>query len=213
MHRSFAFLAFLGIFAPIADDCLAMDPPVEGAAIIAEFEPSGLYAGHWGIDFGTPPGTEVVAGESGVVSFAGIVVGNRTVTVDHGGGMKSSYSYLSSISVEVGERVGRGRPVGSSGRAHGTEGMHFSVRIDGSYIDPRRMLSCSMLDPAAGLRLVPVSRRSRWSAYPVEGEKGHTRRNFRSASYRTSHRWRSCLPAMWARRGFVHPRRCPVAES
>ena len=141
---------------PIASACV-MIPPVE-ALVIQPYSPIGQFGGHWGIDFPVPVGSAVVASDAGVVSFAGMVAGNRTLTVDHGGGLRSSYSYLSATSVATGTPVGRGEKVGNSGVAHGTEAVHFSVRIHGSYVDPARLLDCHWPRMAAALRLVPVSR-------------------------------------------------------
>ncbi|MDF1595190.1 MAG: M23 family metallopeptidase [Acidimicrobiia bacterium] len=166
MYLASAILLAINLLIPAAASCGGMDPPVPGP-VVQGFEPVGRYAGHWGVDYHAVAGTAVTAGQAGTVSFAGVVAGNRTITIDHGGGVKSSYSYLSSVSVEVGERIRRGAAIGLSGRAHGTDAVHFSVRVGGTYVDPNRLFSCSLLDPAAALRLVPVSRRSRSSAYPV----------------------------------------------
>ena len=173
-------------FVPIATDC-GMIPPVE-APVIQPYAPIGQYGGHWGIDFAVPVGSAVRASDGGVVSFAGVVAGNRTLTVDHGGGLRSSYSYLSAIGVVAGSPVGRGERLGSSGLAHGTGAVHFSVRIDGSYVDPARLFDCLWPNAAAALRLVPVSRSSSRSAYPVERETRNSRRDFRSTAHRPSDR-------------------------
>ena len=183
---------------PAVSVCGGMDPPV-AAAVIRPFAPIGRYDGHWGLDYGVISGTTVGAGDGGVVSFAGVVVGNRTVTVDHGGGVKSSYSYLSRIDTGVGDRLRKGDSIGLSGIAHGTDALHFSIRVAGSYIDPNRLLTCSLMNPAAGLRLVPTSRKSKRSAYPVGREKRHTRRHVRSTTHSASHCGRSSVSAAGAR--------------
>lgn len=156
MNLAVLLVVLARAFVPIASDCV-MIPPVE-ASVIQPYAPIGQYGGHWGIDFAVPVGSAVRASDGGVVSFAGVVAGNRTLTVDHGGGLRSSYSYLSAIGVGAGSPVGRGERLGSSGVAHGSEGVHFSVRIDGSYVDPARLLDCRRPNAAAALRLVPASR-------------------------------------------------------
>jgi murein DD-endopeptidase MepM/ murein hydrolase activator NlpD len=71
--------------------CVGLSPPLEGD-IVDGFRPIGLYEGHWGVDYQAVVASEndVRAAASGVVTFSGVVVGNRTVTVDHGGGLKTA---------------------------------------------------------------------------------------------------------------------------
>ena len=190
MRLAVVLAVLIRSFVPAVSGCGGMDPPVAGE-VVRSFAPIGRYDGHWGLDYGVLSGRPVSAGDGGVVSFAGVVVGNRTVTVDHGGGVKSSYSYLSRIDTEVGDHLRRGDLIGLSGIAHGTDALHFSIRVAGSYVDPNRLLTCSLMDPATGLRLVPTSRKSKRSAYPVEREKRHTRRHVRSTTPSASHCRRS----------------------
>ncbi len=96
--------------------------------------------GHRGIDVATPMGSAVRASADGVVSFAGSVAGNRTVTVDHGDGLLTSYSFLQDVGVAKGDAVSLGTVVGTVGRGH-TNGdarshVHLSARRDGVYFDP-----------------------------------------------------------------------------
>ena len=81
---------------------------------MAPFAPVGRYEGHWGLDLAARYGSPVRAAGAGIVTFAGSVAGMRSVTIDHGGGLRSSVSYLSEILVETGMRVvagDRGRAV------------------------------------------------------------------------------------------------------
>ncbi len=88
---------------------LCLQAPVPGS-VVAPFAPAGRYEGHWGIDLAARYGSPVRASGSGVVTFAGSVAGMRSVTIDHGGGLRSSVSYLSEILVEAGTAVdGRDR--------------------------------------------------------------------------------------------------------
>jgi len=116
------------------------------------FAPVGRYAGHWGIDYAMETGSVVTAVSNGVVTFAGPVAGMRSVTIDHGGGVRTSYSYLESIGVSIGDRVRRGHVLGTSGTDHGLSALHFSVRVHGSYVDPSFMFSCNR----GTVRLSPV---------------------------------------------------------
>lgn len=128
-----------------------MVSPVDGP-VAREFAPEGQYAGHWGIDFAVPVGTPVRAIAPGVVSFSGSVAGRLSVTIDHGGGLRTSYSYLSDRSVSQGEVVAAGTIVGFSGVDNGIDALHLSMRVNDVYINPG--FSCAALVPARGLRLV-----------------------------------------------------------
>lgn len=95
--------------------------------------------GHRGIDIAAPTGTAVRASADGTVSFAGSVAGNRTVTVDHGDGLLTSYSFLGTAAVKKGDPVMSGDVVGAVGTGHATNQqshVHLSARRDGIYVDP-----------------------------------------------------------------------------
>lgn len=118
--------------------------PVDGP-VIRTFElPEGPYgAGHRGIDIAAPPGTVVRAANDGVVAFAGLVAGARYVSVDHADGVRTTYSWLSTVSVQAGDPVRRGDPVGTSGVGHpGVDPahLHFGALFAGTYLDPMLLL-------------------------------------------------------------------------
>lgn len=97
-------------------------------------------AGHRGIDVGARAGASVTAPASGTVLFAGPVAGRSVVTIDHGGGVVSSYDPVVPA-VAAGAEVAAGTVVGvvESGEAmHCPDGcLHLGVRLMGEYIDPR----------------------------------------------------------------------------
>jgi murein DD-endopeptidase MepM/ murein hydrolase activator NlpD len=126
-------------------------PPVDGP-VVRPFAPIGAYGGHWGTDLAVPEGTPIRPIAPGVVSFAGTVAGRVSVTVDHGGTVRSSYSYLSSHLATAGQRVDRSTVIGGTGVDRGIPALHLSVRVGGIYVDPTRV--CSRLTPAQGLALV-----------------------------------------------------------
>ena len=118
--------------------------PVVGP-VIRSFEPpeTPFGAGHRGIDIAVPIGTVVVAPDTGTVTFAGRVGGELFVTLDHGGGLTSTYSWLSVALVRRGDVVGRGAPIALSGRGHPgsiVPHVHLGVRLDGMYLDPLEFL-------------------------------------------------------------------------
>ena len=81
------------------------------------------------------------------------MAGNRTITIDHGGGLKTSY-LLETASPGAWRVVARrgNRPLGMS---HGSDALHFSVRIDGVYVDPMTVLGCRPVDLTKALWLLP----------------------------------------------------------
>ena len=105
------------------------------------------------------PGTPVRAIGDGLVVFAGVVAGNRAVTLLHPDGLRSSYSYLADVRVAVGTRVAIGQVVGTAG-----ERLHLGVRSGGTYLDPAALFT------ATGVHLVPVgdhpSRAARFDGVP-----------------------------------------------
>lgn len=118
--------------------------PVVGP-VIGTFDPpdTPFGAGHRGIDIATEVGTVVIAPEPGVVAFAGKIGGELFVTLDHGGGLTSTYSWVSSALVRKGDSVPRGAVIALSGRGHPdstTAHLHFGVRRDGVYLDPLSFL-------------------------------------------------------------------------
>jgi murein DD-endopeptidase MepM/ murein hydrolase activator NlpD len=135
--------------------------PVRGP-IVRRFEPppTPFAAGHRGIDMAVPAGTPVLASNDGVVAFAGRVGFELFVSIDHPDGLRTTYSFLSAVSVARGEVVPRGRPIAASGPGHAgsTEPhLHFGARIGEAYIDPEPLLLDGLRrDVSQAIRLVPV---------------------------------------------------------
>jgi murein DD-endopeptidase MepM/ murein hydrolase activator NlpD len=124
----------------LAAAALTLVPPVDGP-VARPFDPPARPwgPGHRGVDYRVPPGTPVRAAGDGIVAFAGGVAGGLHVAIDHQGGLRTSYSYLTRVDVARGQRVEGGKTVGLSGGTgpgHGPEVVHFGVRRDGLYIDP-----------------------------------------------------------------------------
>jgi murein DD-endopeptidase MepM/ murein hydrolase activator NlpD len=118
--------------------------PVQGP-VIRSFEPPATpySSGHRGIDIGAPFGTPLKAAGDGVVAFAGWVGGSLFISIDHPDGVRTTYSWLSSVSVKTGQQVSREQIIGATGHGHPevTEPhLHFGARIGSTYIDPMLLL-------------------------------------------------------------------------
>lgn len=132
--------------------------PIEGPVLRPFEPPAGPFgAGHRGIDIGAPVGSLVRAAGDGLVAFAGKVAGSLFVSIDHADGVRTTYSWLSSVAVRAGDPVALGAAIGASGLGHpGVDPphLHFGARYGGTYLDPMLMLGGGSL---VGLvRLAPV---------------------------------------------------------
>jgi len=132
--------------------------PVSGPVIRPFEAPSNPYsAGHRGIDIAAPFGTPLHAANPGVVSFAGWVGGALFISIDHVDGVRTTYSWLSSVSVKKGQSVQRSQVIGATGRGHPElpqPQLHFGARIGTTYIDPLPLLEPE--DVAGLIHLAPV---------------------------------------------------------
>ena len=108
---------------------------------------------HKGLDFGAGWGTPIHAAADGQVTKAGWAGGyGRQVRIAHGGGMATSYSHMSRMSVEPGAYIRQGQLigyVGSSGLSTGPH-LHYEVLQDGRAVNPMsvRFAAAPAADPA-----------------------------------------------------------------
>lgn len=103
--------------------------------------------GHRGIDINTPEGSVIEAAADGTVTFCGFTPaegGGATVSIEHSGGIKTTYMHLSGIKVAKGDTVQQGQTIGQS---DGTP-LHFGIKSShgNRYADP-----LSILPPPATL--------------------------------------------------------------
>ena len=127
---------------------LVFRPPVDAPVVDPFRPPENPYGpGNRGVEYDTEPGDVVRAAAAGTVVFSGAVAGSLYVTLDHGGGVLSTYSYLQRISVRAGADVAAGQVIAIAG-----ERLHFSVRVDGSYADPAGFVGVRRVR----VRLVPL---------------------------------------------------------
>jgi murein DD-endopeptidase MepM/ murein hydrolase activator NlpD len=94
---------------------------------------------HRGLDIAATPGSDFVATARGRVIFAGVRGSfGRTVVVDHGHGLETTYGHAAALHVRAGQQVERGQrlgAVGSSGRSTGPH-VHYAVELRGRAVDP-----------------------------------------------------------------------------
>ncbi|MFZ4627402.1 MAG: M23 family metallopeptidase [Blastocatellia bacterium] len=103
----------------------------------------GGYEMHAGVDIATNHGSPISATADGIVLFAGSYQGyGNVVVLDHGYGLTTRYAHMSSIEVEVGQHVTRGKKigaVGSTGRSTAPH-CHYEVRLHDRPVDPLHYL-------------------------------------------------------------------------
>jgi murein DD-endopeptidase MepM/ murein hydrolase activator NlpD len=119
--------------------------PVVGAQVTRPFQPppTPFAAGHRGVDLAGSPWTPVLAAGDGVVAFAGMVAGRPVVSIDHAGGLRTTYEPVDA-SVAAGMRVTRGSPVGTLAAGHVgcpvSACLHWGLRRGETYLDPLALL-------------------------------------------------------------------------
>lgn len=130
-------LGLAGPLAPaVAAEPLSYRPPVDTQPIDGFRPPMSPYgAGNRGVDFATERGHPVTAAAPGVVAFAGPVGGALHVTVLHPDGIRTSYSFLASVTVRRGAHVEGGQEIGRAGAR-----LHWGARAGDAYVDPMVLL-------------------------------------------------------------------------
>lgn len=129
--------------------------PLPGAAVTRPFDalPSRYAAGHRGVDLAGAPGAPVLSAGDGVVVFAGMVAGRPVVSVDHAGGLRTTYEPVQP-SVGAGQVVARGSPLGMLAPGHvgcpAGACLHWGLRRGEDYLDPLWLLT------PPRLRLLPL---------------------------------------------------------
>jgi len=94
---------------------------------------------HYGIDIAAPKGAPVVAPAAGTVTLAATdhYYTGGTIILDHGHGVTSAFLHMDTVSVQVGDVLRQGDPMGTVGAGGRATGPHldwrinwFTVRID-----------------------------------------------------------------------------------
>lgn len=119
--------------------------PVRGAVVNGYSLNCSTDSGHRGIDIDAAPGSMVAAGGGGMVAFVGYTPaegGGITISIDHQGGLRSTYLHLAEAAVAKGQTVTQGQILGKLG----TMPLHFGLKLtsDGDmYFNPLELLPTS----------------------------------------------------------------------
>lgn len=136
-------------------------PLIPRPGVLRGFDPPAKpwLSGHRGVDLrASHDGAPVASPASGTVSFAGVVVDRAVITVDHGGGLRSSFEAVRS-DLKPGAAVAPGDVLGWIQAGHCTPApcVHWGVRRGGEYLNPlafvtdlRPSVLLPPLDPAPG---------------------------------------------------------------
>ena len=98
---------------------------------------------HMGLDLASLAHSDVPAANSGQVIFADdLGIYGLTVVIDHGLGIATSYSHLSSVSVGEGHLVNKGDNIGTTGETGWALGdhLHYGVMVNGFFVNPIEFL-------------------------------------------------------------------------
>ncbi|GIJ45799.1 peptidase [Virgisporangium aliadipatigenens] len=132
--------------------------PLDGTpTVVRPFAPppEPWLPGHRGADLAGAPGAVVRAAGAGTVTFAGNVAGVGVVSVEHPGGLRTTYQPLV-VTVVAGQAVEAGAPLGTLLAGH--EGcpveacLHWGLRRGDVYLDPLALFG------TARVRLLPLRR-------------------------------------------------------
>lgn len=109
--------------------------------------PSTPYGpGHRGVDLGGRVGEPVLAAGDGLVLYAGPLVDRSLVSIEHAGGLRTTYEPVSPV-VKVGQTVRRGQIIGELMPGHPgcpatapTVCLHWGAHRQAVYLNPLRLV-------------------------------------------------------------------------
>ena len=122
-------------------------PGPQGPAVLRRFAvlPSPWLPGHRGVDLATAVGAPVLAPADGVVVFAGTVVDRGVLTIEHAGGLRTSYEPVSDAAARsappspAGAGWPRSRPAATTAPTRTC--LHWGLRRGETYLDPLGMVA------------------------------------------------------------------------
>lgn len=110
--------------------------------VLRRFEtPTTPYGpGHRGVDLAGPSDAPVLAPADGTVVFAGQVAGRGVVSIDHDGGLRTTYEPVTAA-VAAGQRLTAGAVLGRLLPGHCQQTcLHWGARRGTEYVDPLGLL-------------------------------------------------------------------------
>jgi murein DD-endopeptidase MepM/ murein hydrolase activator NlpD len=122
--------------------------------VVRDFDPPPhpFGRGHRGVDLAAVAGGAVLAAGAGTVVFAGPLAGRGVVSIDHAGGLRTTYEPVLAF-VTAGDLVGRGQQIGTLEPGHpgcaAAACLHWGLRRGKDYLDPVQLLA------PGPLRLMP----------------------------------------------------------
>jgi len=135
-------LLVLGPSAPSVAPALVFRWPLDGSPrVVRGFAPppQPWLPGHRGVDLAASPGATVRSAGPGTVRFAGWIAGRPVVSVDHAGGLRTTYEPVRP-SVGAGARVAAGAVLGVLSAGHpgcpASACLHWGLRRGEAYLDP-----------------------------------------------------------------------------
>ena len=97
-------------------------------------------AGNRGIEYSTKPGTPIIAGASGVVSFSGVVANKKYLVIRTPAGRRLTYGSILNSDLRIGNSVVAGQIIGTTSNM-----LYFGVRESSAlgdiYVDPAKYLT------------------------------------------------------------------------
>jgi murein DD-endopeptidase MepM/ murein hydrolase activator NlpD len=103
------------------------------------------------VDLSAASGTPVLAAGDGIVVYAGAVAARTLVSVEHRGGLRTTYEPVTPT-VKAGQPVLRGEVLGHLQEGHcPSPCLHWGVRRGHDYLDPLRLIS------PGRVRLLPMN--------------------------------------------------------
>jgi murein DD-endopeptidase MepM/ murein hydrolase activator NlpD len=94
---------------------------------------------HLGIDLASVAHSPIPASNNGKIAFTGYMgIYGKTVVIDHGFGLFSTYSHLSTIDVQKGQMVSKGDVIGRTGSTGlaGGDHLHFGIIVHNTFVNP-----------------------------------------------------------------------------
>lgn len=129
------------------------DWPTSSSTVLRQFDhlENNWNPGHRGVDLASRPDEEIRAAGPGMVVYAGRVVDNNVVSIEHATGLRTTYMPVSAW-VDVGDYVHTGDIIGTIEEGHCLLGacLHWGAKRGDTYYNPLSLLG------GVDIRLYPV---------------------------------------------------------